>query len=77
MTDLVAVKPAQKQISNYIAVAAVALGNALPLITPQLLTAVGVSPAVATASLTIAGVLLAAYQQRQSATIVPTPESPK
>lgn len=80
MADLVAVKPAAQQVTNYVAVLLGTLGNALPYIAPQLLIALGVSAPVATSALTIAAILLAAYQKQQHATIItPTTvqESPK
>jgi hypothetical protein len=77
MADLVAVTPAVRQPSNYIAILLGTLGNALPYIAPQLLISLGVHPAVASSTLTLAAILLAAYQKQTNAIIVPTVESPK
>lgn len=58
-------KPQLKQVSNYLGALVGVVGNLLPLMTPDFLTACGVTPATAHVASTIAAALLFAYQEKQ------------
>lgn len=72
-------KPEMKQITNYLGALVGVIGNLLPLVTPDLLTACGVSPAAAHVAASVAAALLFAYREKAPAAPVPptTPETPK
>ena len=57
-------KPELSQISNYVGAAVAVIGNALPYLTPDFLSALGLPPAAVHAVSSIAAVLLIAYREK-------------
>lgn len=69
MTDptpapVAATKPELSQISNYIGAAIGVIGNVLPLLTPDLLAACGLSPATVHTVSTLAAAVLILYREK-------------
>lgn len=72
------IKPELKQITNYVGAAVAVVGNVLPLLTPELLAAVGVAPATVRAVSSVAAALLILYREKTPAPVAPLPpELPK
>lgn len=61
------VKPELKQVTNYVAAFVGVVGNLLPILTPDLLTACGVSPVAAHVASSVAAALLIAYREKSPA----------
>lgn len=72
-----AVKPWYAQWSNYAGVAIGIIGNALPYITPDFLTSIGVTPTAAHTIGSIVAVILVAYKEKAKPVSTPTQENPK
>lgn len=71
-------KPELKQVTNYVGAIVGVVGNLLPILTPELLTACGVSPVTAHVWASVSAALLIAYREKAPAAPVPqTPESSK
>lgn len=69
-------KPQLKQVTNYLGAVVGVVGNLLPLMTPDFLTACGVSPATAHIASTVAATLLFAYQEKKPAAVAVPPVTP-
>lgn len=69
-------KPWYKQVSNYAGAFIGILGNALPYLTPDFLTSIGVSATAAHTIASIAALILVAYKEKAKTPITIT-EAPK
>lgn len=63
-------KPQLAQISNWLGAAVGVVGNALPYITPDFLTSIGVSATAAHTIASIVAVILIAYKEKSKAPTV-------
>lgn len=73
------VKPELKQVTNYVGALVGVVGNLLPILTPDLLLACGVSPVAAHVASSVAAALLLAYREKAAAPapVSSPPESSK
>jgi hypothetical protein len=70
------VKAETSQISNYVGAAVGIIGNALPYITPDFLTSIGLSPTAVHTISSVAAVLLIAYREKKPALAVTVAVAP-
>ncbi len=75
MSD-VTVKDDKSQISHYIGAAVGIIGNALPYITPDFLTSIGLSPTAVHTISSVVAVLLFAYREKKPALAVTVAVAP-
>lgn len=70
-------KPQLAQVTNYVGALVGIVGNLLPIITPDFLTACGVSPTTAHVWASVGAALLIAYQEKKPVSPTTPPESSK